>query len=443
MARRRSKKLPVDLFTVDIESLTHEGKGVAHVDGKVVFVDGALPSERVTFRYTEQKKSYDEGQAIEIIESSEDRVEPLCAHFGVCGGCSLQHLSAETQIKSKSTILFDNLERIGKVEAEKALDPIVSHPWSYRRRARLGVKYVFKKEKVLVGFREKRSPYLADISSCKVLDERIGEKITELCELIASLSLYQRIPQIEVAIGDDDIALVFRHLDALPESDEAKLVAFGQVHNFQIYGQIKGPTTIKKLWAPNENSLSFSLPEHDVKLNFRPSDFTQVNIDINRQMVSRALGLLEIESDDRVLDLFCGLGNFTLPIARQAKYLVGVEGSEDLVQQARANAQANNIDNVEFHAVDLTKSTEGLPWVSERYDKVLIDPPRSGALEVMEFIAKMSPSRIVYVSCNPATLARDAHELVNTYGYTLKQAGVMDMFPHTTHVESIAVFEKN
>ncbi len=442
MSRRRSKKLPEGLFTANIESLTHEGKGVAHIDDKVIFIDGALPSERVRFRYTERKRNYDQGQVVEVIEASVDRVEPHCPHFGVCGGCSLQHLNAEAQIKSKNAILLDNLQRIGHVLVEGILEPIVAQPWSYRRRARLGVKYVFKKEKVLVGFREKRSPYLADITECKVLDERVGGKITALCDLIASLTLYQRIPQIEVAMGDEDVALVFRHLDALPESDERKLVAFGQTHGFQIYGQIKGPATIKKLWAPNENSLAFSLPDHNISLDFRPSDFTQVNIEVNRQMVSRALTLLQLEPSDRVLDLFCGLGNFTLPIARQVKHVVGVEGSEDLVRQAQLNARANDIENAEFHAVDLTKSTDGLSWASLRYEKVLIDPPRSGALAMMAIIAEMKPRRIVYVSCNPATLARDAQVLVNTYGYSLKQAGVMDMFPHTTHVESIAVFER-
>ncbi len=442
MSRRRSKKLPEGLFTADIESLTHEGKGVAHIDDKVIFIDGALPSERVRFRYTECKKNYDQGQVVEVLEASADRVVPCCPHFGICGGCSLQHLNAEAQIRSKNAILLDNLQRIGHVVAEEILAPIVAQPWSYRRRARLGVKYVFKKEKVLVGFREKRSPYLADIASCKVLDERVGEKITALCDLIASLTLYQRIPQIEVAVGDKDVALVFRHLEVLPESDEKKLVAFGQAHGFQIYGQVKGPATIKKLWAPDDNSLAFNLPDHNINLSFRPSDFTQVNIDINRQMVSRALTLLQLEPSDRVLDLFCGLGNFTLPMARQVRHVVGVEGSEDLVQQAQLNARMNNIDNVEFHAVDLTKSTDGLSWASLNYEKILIDPPRSGALEMMGLIAEMKPLRIVYVSCNPATLARDAQVLVNTYGYTLKQAGVMDMFPHTTHVESIAVFER-
>ena len=441
MARRRRKKLPEGLFSAEIESLTHEGKGVAHIEGKAVFIQGALPSEQVKFEYIERKRSYDEGVAIEIIKASPERVEPECEHYSVCGGCSMQHLAAPAQIANKQAILIENLKRIGKVSPEELLPPITSNPWGYRRRARLGVKYVAKKEKVLVGFREKRSPFIAEISTCKVLEPRIGEKLTHLSELIASLSLYNRIPQIEVAIGDEKVGLVFRHLDPLPDSDAEKLIAFGQLHQFNIYGQAKGPDTIKLLWGPDENELSYALPDLKLSLAFRPSDFTQVNMEINRKMINQALALLDLSNEDEVLDLFCGLGNFTLPMARQAKSVVGVEGSDDLVNQGRYNAQRNELSNVAFHAVNLTQPLADMAWAQTRYDKILVDPPRSGAFEVMGLIAGMGASRIVYVSCNPATLARDAHELVNEYGYCLTKAGVMDMFPHTAHVESIAVFE--
>ena len=443
MARRRKKqRLPEGVFSARIESLTHEGKGVTQLDGKVVFIDGALPGELVQFKYVERKRSYDEGIAVEIAEPSVDRVNPECQYYEVCGGCRLQHLNPKKQIENKNSILLENLKRIGKVEPEMVLTPMESSPWGYRRRARLGVKFVAKKEKVLVGFREKNSSFLADISSCKVLDSRIGNKLNDLSELIRSLSLYMRIPQIEVAIGDNEVGLVFRHLDDLPESDEEKLVAFAKQHSFYVFGQAKGPDTIKRLWGPNENNLSFSLPEQDVALNFRPSDFTQVNIEINRKMVTLALELLQLSSEDRVLDLFCGLGNFTIPLARKANYVVGVEGSHDLVAQANLNAELNQVKNLDFFAVDLTKSLECHLWAQTSYSKILVDPPRSGAFEVMGLIAGLGAERIVYVSCNPATLARDANELVNVYGYRLSKAGVMDMFPHTAHVESIAVFEK-
>lgn len=441
MGRRRKKKLPTETVFVEIESLSHDGRGVAHIDGKAIFVDGALPGEEVGFVYTSQRRKFDEGRAVEIKKASPDRVEPKCEHFGVCGGCSLQHMSPEAQIKSKQQVMLDNLERIGKVTPQNILPPLTDNPWGYRRRARLGVKHVFKKGKVLVGFREKRAPYVAELNSCQVLHPSVGEKITDLANLIEGLSIHDKIPQIEVAVGDDKTGLVFRNLEPVTEEDKTKLSTFGKENNFIIYLQPAGPDSIVLLY-PEQAELGYQLPEYNVNYTFEPNDFVQVNANLNRKMVNHALQLLQPEQGDEILDLFCGLGNFTLPIARKAKYVEGVEGDKQLVERANANAKANNIDNAEFHYADLTQDLDTMPWLKRKWDKILIDPPRTGALEVIEHLPNTKPKRIVYVSCNPATLARDADELVNKHGYKLVSVGVMDMFPHTAHVEAIALFEK-
>ncbi len=425
-----------------IESLNHDGRGVARIDGKVVFIRGALPGEEVMFIPRHNRKNYGEGDCIEVIKASVDRVEPHCQHFGVCGGCSLQHMKSEAQIHAKQQIMLENLHYLGKVEPEKVLDPLTGPYWGYRRKARLGVKYVFKKDSVLVGFRERSSSYLADIHDCKILYPAVGEDLLELRKVMMELSARERIPQIEMAVGDDDsVALVLRTLERLGEGDRLLLKEFAEKKGFQIYLQTKGPDTVTPLY-PERAHLSYRLPEFDLELFFTPLDFTQINAAINRKMVDLAVKMLDPQPDERILDLFCGLGNFSLPLARKAGFVVGVEGDAGLVERARHNAKHNGITNIEFFSADLADDPQQYDWFTGRFDKLLIDPARAGAAEVISHLAKLEVCRIVYVSCNPATLARDAGEIVNRYGYKLVSVGVMDMFPHTTHVESIALFEK-
>jgi len=442
MARRqrKSKPMPSEAFSAHIESLDHDGRGVAHINGKATFIEGALPGEEVTFHYLSQRKSYDEGTVSEIINASPDRIEPKCPHFGICGGCSLQHMDARAQIEAKQQIMLANFKHIGAVQPETVLEPLTAVDWGYRRKARLGCRYVAKKGSVLVGFREKRTGWLAEMGRCEVLHPAVGERIMELRQLIAELKCYERLPQIEVAIGDEVVALVFRNMDELVAEDKARLIQFGQQHDIHIYLQPKGPDTVHLIW-PEQSQLSYRLDEFELEMLFKPTDFTQVNTDINRKMLSLAIAMLDPQPNERVLDLFCGLGNFTLPLARRAGHVVGVEGEAGLVQRGKENAAHNQISNVEFHAADLTQEPHQHPWFGPGFDKLLIDPPRSGAFEIVKLVPAFGAKRIVYVSCNPATLARDAQVLVEA-GYQLKSAGVMDMFPHTTHVESIALFER-
>ncbi len=440
MSRRsRKPKLPNYPVRANIESMSHDGRGVTHVEGKAVFVDGALPGEEISFFYTGRSRKYDEGRICEIFQASPERVEPRCAHFEICGGCSLQHQAADRQIHSKQQTLLDNLERIGKVNPGHVLDPLTGPVWGYRNKARLGVRFVRKKGRVLVGFREKRAPYLADIRRCEVLHPSVGERIEELAELIQGMEARERIAQIEVAVGEDATALVFRNLDPLSEADSEALSSYARSSGLHIYLQPKGPDSIELLW-PENSQLHYRLPEYEVDVQFLPLDFTQVNPVINHSMIQQALSLLEPGAEHRVLDLFCGLGNFTLPIARQVSQVTGVEGEAGLVQRARDNAARNGINNAEFHAVDLSDDPTGHDWMKQGYDRILLDPPRSGAEEMVKYIGQLGAERIVYVSCHPGSLARDAGVLVNTLGYSLQAAGVMDMFPHTTHVESMALF---
>lgn len=441
MTRRNRKPLPAVPIRARIDSLAHDGRGVAHVDGKATFIEGALPGEEVWFVYSTQRKRYDEGEMTEVVTASPQRVTPRCPHFGVCGGCSLQHVSPAAQIHMKEEVLLENLRRIGGVMPETVLPALTGPHWGYRRRARLGAKFVDKKQAMLVGFREKRSALLADLSRCEVLHPAVGEHLLELRRLLQGLHAYKRIPQIEVAAGDEAVALVFRHLDPLSEADCAALRAFGEQRGFYIYLQPAGPDSVLPLW-PEDARLHYRLPAYDVELEFRPTDFTQVNGAMNRLMVEQALALLEPAPQERVLDLFCGLGNFTLPLARHARSVVGVEGDAKLVQRARDNAKLNGIANAEFHAADLDTPDAPWPWTAGGFDKILLDPPRTGALEAVRRIGSLNAARIVYVSCNPATFARDAAELAHRHDYRLASAGVMDMFPHTTHVECMAMFEK-
>ncbi|VAX14426.1 23S rRNA (uracil(1939)-C(5))-methyltransferase [hydrothermal vent metagenome] len=443
--KQRYKKPDPTPVQTSIESLTHEGRGVARIEGKTVFIDDALAGEVVEFIYTRKKRDFDEARLHRIITPSEHRVEPACAHFGVCGGCRLQHLDPGEQLRVKENVLLDNFRRVGKVETETLLAPLSGSQWGYRRKARLGVRYVHKKGRVLVGFRERGSSFLSELDSCKVLHPLVGEKLLLLSEVIRKLSIYRQIPQIEVAVADNSTALIFRNLEELTDEDKNILIEFGKIHNFQIYQQPKGPDTVSLLSSEQDKTeLYYELHDQNLKIHFEPADFTQVNHDINTKMVRRALELLQLDKNDILLELFCGLGNFTLPMAQQAKKIVAVEGDAGLIQRARENAIANGMDNVEYQVANLMENLDNMPWLKkDRYDKVLLDPPRSGAKEVLPYIAATAAKRIVYVSCHPGTLARDAGELVHEYGYRLRAAGVMDMFPHTAHVESIALFEKS
>lgn len=442
MGRRRQRRarLPEGTFGARIDDLGHDGRGIARLDGKAVFIHGALPGESVEFRYTGRHSQYDEGRVERVIEAGPDRVEPHCAYFGVCGGCSLQHLAAERQIAYKQDWLLGNLARIGRVEPETVLPPLTGPHRGYRHKARLGVKYVTAKGRVLVGFRERDKPFVADLRRCEVLHPRVGGLLEALGELIGGLSISRRLPQIEVAVGDTDVALCFRVLDPPDEADRSRLIDFGRMHDIQVWLQPSGPDSVHSLW-PESAMLGYRLPAFDLDLRFLPHHFTQVNNTLNRAMVDQAVALLDPRPDERVLDLFCGLGNFTLPLARRAARVIGVEGDAGLVEWAQGNAVHNGIDNAEFRVADLTREITAQDGYGDGFDKLLLDPPRSGALEAIPAVAALRPQRIVYVSCHPATLARDAGLLVHEHGYRLSRAGVMDLFPHTAHVESIAVFE--
>jgi 23S rRNA (uracil1939-C5)-methyltransferase len=438
----RKPSLPKQTFTATVETLTHEGRGLAHCDGKAVFLENALPGEIVEFVYTKIQSRYAEGDVTKVITPSPERVEPPCEHFTICGGCSLQHMSAASQIELKQNTLLEQLHHFGQIKAQEILPPLTADTLGYRRKARLGVRYVEKKQRLLIGFREKKGRFLADLKHCLVLDPRVGELITPLSELISTLTVMRDIAQIEVAMGDKDVALVFRNLKPLAENDEQKIIDFASQHQVKIYMQPGGIETIYLLQPQTPVELNYQLPDFGITIDFDPLDFTQVNQPINQKMVKLAVELLELTKEDNVLDLFCGLGNFSLAIAKKAASVVGVEGDAVMVRKATDNARRNNISNVSFFEADLFKPISDQPWFSQGFSKILLDPPRSGALEVVSTIEKWSPQRIVYVSCNPATLARDAGILVNEKKYRLVKAGVMDMFPHTAHVESIALFEK-
>ncbi len=423
-----------------IEALSHDGRGVARVDGKAVFVTGALPGERVRLRFTARRRDFDLGQVEEVLEASPDRVAPRCPHFGVGGGCALQHLEPAAQIEAKQRTLADNLERIGRVEPRSFIPPLTASPWGYRRRARLSVRYVAKKGRVLVGFRERGGNYVCDTRECHVLAPAVGLEIDRLAATLSAMDARDRIPQIEVACGDQDAVLVVRHLDPLGAADRERLAAFARTSGLAVYLQPKGPDSIEPLDRTVE--LGYSLPADRVELSFSPIHFVQINAAINQELVALALEKLAPKPDSRVLDLYCGLGNFSLPLARRVTLVLGVEGDPALVELAGANARANGIDNARFEVADLAADDPAVSWGPGPFDRVLLDPPRSGAAETLAGIAALDPERVVYISCHPGTLARDAGTLVHEHGYTLTEAGVIDMFPHTAHVESIAVFTR-
>lgn len=445
---------------LDIESLDMEARGVGHLPnddgtpGKVIFVEGALPGERVRFKSYRRKPKWEAADMTELLAESPLRTTPRCEFFGLCGGCAMQHLSPAAQVAIKQRVLEDNLHHIGRVNPANVMRPIQGPDWNYRYRARMSVRYVEKKGGVLIGFHEKKSSYIADMKSCQILPKKVSDMLLPMRALVASLSIRERLPQIELAVGEHEggqvIVLVLRIMEPLSAEDEVKLKAFADEWGVEWWLQTKGPDTAAP-WYPQQRPLQYLLPEFGVTMPFRPTDFTQVNHQINRVLVSRALRLLDVQAGDRVADLFCGLGNFTLPLATQAREVVGIEGSPALTERSLQNAALNGLDKrTTFYNRNLFEFTLDDLRALGRFDRVLIDPPREGAMEVCKAIAEakevdpsLQPERIVYVSCNPATLARDAGVLVNVGGYRLGKAGVVNMFPHTAHVESIAVFEKN
>lgn len=440
---KRAKQKIYPEMILDINKLSHDGRGIATIDGKTTFVHGALPGEKVLCQITYQHKRYNEGKTLEVITPAINRVKPPCEHFGICGGCSMQHISMDSQLAFKQEVLLEQLLHFGNVIPAEILPPLSGKPLGYRGKARLGVRYVIKKGQLLVGFREKQSNLLADIKQCPVLHTSVATLINDLTSLIMSLSQYEHIPQVELAVGDKITALVFRHLTLLSNEDKEKLSQFGQAHHLNIYLQPNPPELTYKLYPQDENEqLSYSLPEFKIEMLFHPLMFTQVNSEMNPLMIKQAIQLLDLQSQDEILDLFCGLGNFTLPIARFAKHVVGIEGSDAMVNIAKQNALHNDIHNTEFYHTNLINPSANDLWLTRKYSKILLDPPRTGAKEIIPYFTQFNANKIVYVSCNPATLARDARELVHQQGYKLKKAGIINMFPHTSHIEAITLFEK-
>ncbi|WP_394777714.1 23S rRNA (uracil(1939)-C(5))-methyltransferase RlmD [Undibacterium sp.] len=440
--------------TINIRSFDMDARGVGHLlnedgsQGKVVFVEGALPGETVAFQTFKKKASWEAATMTALLKESSQRVKPKCEFFGTCGGCSMQHLEPNAQVAMKQRVLEDNLWHIGKVKAETMMRPIYGPTWGYRYRARLSVRNVHKKGTVLVGFHEKKSRYVANMESCEILPPHVSQMLMPLRGLIASLSIVEQVPQIELAIGEGVTALVLRIMAPLSSGDENLLKSFADQHQVQFWLQTGGPDTAE-VFYPQTPDLHYSLPEFGVKMPFKPTDFTQVNHHINRVLVSRALRLLDARKDERIADLFCGLGNFTLPIATMAKEVVGIEGSTALTERALGNAKANGLDaKTSFGTRNLFEVTAEDFVALGKFDRFLIDPPRDGAMAVCQalidlgkFAPELRPKRLVYVSCSPSTLARDAGMLVNEGGYRLTHAGVVNMFPHTSHVESMAVFD--
>lgn len=466
----RRKPPPQGDYTAQIVDLAEDGRGVARMDGKVCFISGALPGETVRFRYTRVQKDVDQGEVLEVLSASKDRVDPPCPHFGVCGGCSLQHLAPSAQIVHKQQQLVEALRRVGKLEAAEVAAPLTGPSLGYRRRARLGVKFVDKRNTALVGFRERASPFLAALESCAILDPRVGQKLRVLGETIAGLSIRYHLPQIEVACADtvsaqqgvreaqdgtasaltslrsgtvtrsraDPVALVLRVMRPLSDADAAALLEMAERENFALYLQTAGPDTVQPLQAPAP-LLDYSPDGGADRLQFQPTDFIQINSTVSQQAVRQALAWLAPYPGERVLELFCGLGNFSVPLARAGARVTAVEGEASLVARARANAERLGLD-ISFHAADLFQPKPDAAWVQTTFDSVLLDPPRAGAEAMMPVIGALKPARVLYVSCHPGTLARDAGLLVHDHGYRLQRAGVMDMFPHTTHVESMCLF---
>lgn len=443
---------------IDIESLDMEGRGVGHLinedgtPGKVIFVEGALPGERVTYQSFRKKPKWEAATMVDLLRDSSLRVKPKCQYFSVCGGCSMQHLDPDAQVAMKQRVLEDNLKHLAKVQAETILRPVYGPTWGYRYRARISVRNVVKKGGVLVGFHERRSSFIADMKTCDILPPNVSALLVPLRELVSTLSIVDRMPQIELAVGageqENVTVLVMRNMEPLTPDDESKLRAFADLHKIHWWLQPKGPDTVYPFY-PADSKLEYVLPEFGIRMPFKPTDFTQVNHQINRVLVSRALRLLDVQPQDRVADLFCGIGNFTLPLATQAREVMGIEGSTALTERALQNAEFNGVAaKTTFQCRNLFEVSADDIAALGKFDRMLVDPPREGAMAVALALAALAktkpdllPQRIVYVSCNPATLARDAGVLVHEAGYVLQKAGVVNMFPHTAHVESIAVFD--
>lgn len=442
MSRRHKTPLPTEPVIAQIERFAHDGRGVARLQGKTVFVSGSLPGETVAFRYLAQQKRFAEAHVVEVLDASPTRVLPQCPHFGLCGGCCLQHLAPDAQLALKQATLLELFQHVGKVSPEQTMPPLTGNYWGYRHKARLGVKYVEKKQSVLVGFREQQRRFIAELTQCAILHPLISQQIPTLRELLNQLESRAQIAQIEVAVGDTQAALIFRNLVPLSERDQQQLIEFAQTTGIYLYLQPAGPDTVYPLWPPELPllSLEYTLPTERISIQFAPQDFTQVNFSVNRQMVTQALTWLDLQPTDTVLELFCGLGNFTLPLARQAAHVVGVEGEANLLARAQMNAQRQGISNISYQVADLTKPEQLAAWEHHVFTKVLLDPPRSGALDILRTFPFNKTQRIVYISCNPATVARDTQILVQERGFRLVYVGVMDMFPHTAHLESMALF---
>ncbi len=429
--------------TATVAGLTHEGEGVVR-GGKAVFVAGALPGERIRFRRSRSHRRHDDGELLEVVQPSPERVAPGCAHFGVCGGCALQHLEPSAQLRAKEQELRDALERVARTAPASWLAPLAGPAWGYRRRARLGAKFVRRKARVVVGFRERTAPYVADLRACPVLAAPAGALIEPLAELLSGLTIRECVPQIEVAVGDDGTALVLRVLEAPAAEDLARLEEFAAQHRVRLLLQPGGLGSVTEVAGGGGVApLHYALARFGLTLEFAPTDFIQVNGPVNEALVARAVQLLAPGPESRVLDLYCGIGNFTLALAKSAGSAVGVEGESALIARARANAAGNGVGNVEFHIADLSAPPDtAAAWLGRPCTHVLLDPPRSGARAVLAALARLEPERILYVSCHPGSLARDLEVLVHEYRFRLEAAGVVDMFPHTSHVESLALLAR-
>jgi 23S rRNA (uracil1939-C5)-methyltransferase len=440
MSRRSRRKPLPEPRRVTIESMSHEGRGIARVNGKTVFVFGALTGETVLIQVLKSTRNFDQATTLEVIEPSPQRITPRCEAFQVCGGCSLQHLGSEDQVALKQQMLLDMMTH-AEIQIRDLLPPLCASAWGYRKKARLGVKYVEKKGRVLVGFRERNTPFIADMHRCEVLLPQLGHNLDLLSELIGQLDARAQIPQIEVAADADHIQLVFRHLQVLSEHDLNLLTEFARQQGFYVQLQPGGPDSVHNLYPEQQQLYLDPLDNGEIRIAFKALDFVQVNSEINRQMVIQALRLLDLQPTDSVLDLFCGLGNFTLPMAKNCRQVIGIEGDQAMVERARASAVNGKVDNTDYHVADLTQPDTDFPWMRQRYDKILLDPPRSGALEIAQLIGRFNATRIVYVSCQPSSLVRDA-AIICAQGYSMTHLGIMDMFPQTAHVESMAVFER-
>ena len=440
MSRRSRRKQLPEPRQVSIDSMSHEGRGIARVNGKTVFVFGALAGETVRIQVLKSTRNFDQATTLEVIEPSVKRITPRCEAFQLCGGCSLQYLDSEDQVALKQQALLDMMGHAG-IKTGELLSPLQATAWGYRKKARLGVKYVEKKGRVLVGFRERNTPFIADMHRCEVLLPQLGHKLDLLSQLIGALDARAQIPQIEIAADADHIQLVFRHLQALSEHDLNRLTEFARSQNFYIQLQPGGPDSVQNLYPEQQALYLDPLGNGEIRIAFNALDFVQVNSELNQQMVAQALRLLDLQSTDRVLDLFCGLGNFTLPMANSCMQVTGIEGDQAMVSRACESAAANNISNTDYHVADLSQPDNDFAWMKRSYDKILLDPPRSGALEMVELIGRFKATRIVYVSCQPSSLVRDA-AIICAQGYSMTHLGIMDMFPQTAHVESMAVFER-